>query len=238
MKKATLVLLPGLDGTGVMFEPLLAVLGAEWDVKVVSYPRDSSMRYPDLVSLVRESLPDRDFYLLGESFSGPIALKIAAEQPRGLRGVILCATFVRNPTPLLPACLRFLVVAPLFCAWPVSLRFGFLTPAGNADELRVLVKKARQAVSNRVLAARTRDALGVNVEQEFRACAYPMLYLSGARDLVVPESNLRAMLRLRPDLQSRCLDTSHLVLQENPSESATLIGRFMESHLARDQVSD
>ena len=98
----TLVLLPGLDGTGILFEPLARALGVDLDVRVVRYPSDPTLGYRELESLARAALPtDRPFVILGESFSGPIAIRLAADSPPGLVGLILVVTFARNPYPLL-----------------------------------------------------------------------------------------------------------------------------------------
>ena len=97
-----LVLLPGLDGTGQLFAGFVRVLGTGVETQVLSYPKEKPLGYQELEALARASLPtDRAFVVLGESFSGPIAIRIAADPPSGLVGVILCGTFVRNPYPLL-----------------------------------------------------------------------------------------------------------------------------------------
>lgn len=44
-----IVLLPGLDGTSISFNPLLEVLPQKADVVVVSYP-DTKLSYGQLVS--------------------------------------------------------------------------------------------------------------------------------------------------------------------------------------------
>ena len=38
METIRLVLLPGMDGTGILFEPLLEILPSDLHAKVVSYP--------------------------------------------------------------------------------------------------------------------------------------------------------------------------------------------------------
>src|SRR5450631_2350467 len=97
----TLVLLPGLDGTGSLFAPLIQELPEWMEPRVVVYPRDRCLGYADLDVLVNAALPvDRPYVLLGESFSGPIAIRVAAAQPAGLIGVILVCSFARNPYPL------------------------------------------------------------------------------------------------------------------------------------------
>jgi pimeloyl-ACP methyl ester carboxylesterase len=98
----TLILLPGLGGTGELFEPFLAALGSAVAVKVIRYPGDVALGYDALGRFVRAMLPEGEpFVLLGESFSGPIAISLAATGGTQLRGLILCCSFARNPRPSL-----------------------------------------------------------------------------------------------------------------------------------------
>ena len=88
------MLLPGLDGTGKLFANFLAVLPPTIEARVIDYPTDEPLTYEQLELRVRAALPsDRPFVLLGESFGGPIAIRIAASPPPGLAGLILCGTF-------------------------------------------------------------------------------------------------------------------------------------------------
>src|SRR5688572_22228863 len=92
-----IVLLPGLDGTGKLFAPLLGALEPEFECQVVSYP-DSLTDYAAHEAHVRAVLPkDRPFMVLGESFSGPIAVRLGANPPPSLAGIILSASFLRSP---------------------------------------------------------------------------------------------------------------------------------------------
>src|SRR5262245_41048704 len=73
--RPTLVLLPGLDGTGKLFGPFVERAHATFDVKVVEYPADERLGYPELEALVGRGLPTSGpFFLVAESFSGPIAI--------------------------------------------------------------------------------------------------------------------------------------------------------------------
>src|SRR5512147_2728475 len=75
---ATLLLLPGLDGTGELFAAFVAAL-REHEVRIITYPHDRALGYPALEEFVREKLPrDQDYFLLAESFSGPVGISIAA----------------------------------------------------------------------------------------------------------------------------------------------------------------
>ena len=81
-----LILLPGLDGTGNLFEPFVAHLPEEFPATIISYPTDQKLNYEQLKNLVIRQLPnDEPFALIAESFSGAIAVLIATEAPPNLK---------------------------------------------------------------------------------------------------------------------------------------------------------
>ena len=94
----TIVLLPGMDGTGELFAPFISAMGHEFGLTVVSYPPTGAQGYRELEAHARAALPRHErFVVLGESFSGPVAVSIAASHPAGFAGLILCSTFCSTP---------------------------------------------------------------------------------------------------------------------------------------------
>ncbi|MGH3626194.1 MAG: hypothetical protein ACRDRL_01935, partial [Sciscionella sp.] len=70
-----------MDGTGDLFAPLIDALGDNIPCSVVRYP-DESLDYAGHEAIARAALPANGPYvILGESFSGPIAVSIAASEP-------------------------------------------------------------------------------------------------------------------------------------------------------------
>jgi len=93
-----LVLLPGMDGSGFFFRDFIAALRPAVEPTVMRYPVDRGLGYLELEALVRDALPcDEPFVLVGESFSGPIAIALASSYPPGLIAVVLVCTFARSP---------------------------------------------------------------------------------------------------------------------------------------------
>ena len=93
MTRLTLILLPGMDGSGQLFAPLVTALGDGFNVKVVRYPVDLPLGYDGLEQIARAAIPPAGpVVLLGESFSGPIAVSLAASLGERLAGLILCCT--------------------------------------------------------------------------------------------------------------------------------------------------
>jgi len=229
MNPYSLVMMPGLDGTGIMFRPILRELKGGLDPVVISYDQEEECSYQALADKVARTLPKNDFFMLGESFSGPIALMVASRKPKGLKGIILCASFITNPSAMFPSFLSFVVRAPLFHVWPVSLKAGVLTGGRANGQIQRLMREARGKAKNKALASRTREALRVNVAEQLKQCPYPILYLKGARDLVVRGHNLRKIKKIREDVSDVTLDTSHFVLQEAPRASAKEILKFIKA---------
>jgi pimeloyl-[acyl-carrier protein] methyl ester esterase len=225
-----LVLLPGLDGTGRLFQPLLPALPPWLQPLVISYPTDSFLDYSALCDYVRGRLPTSEpFALLGESFSGPIAVMIAANPPSNLSALILCATFVTNPTIVPPFLGRILFNSLLFRIHPPSFiirRFavGPQAPSGLVE----LVQSVLRTVRPEVLAKRVRATLGLDGRAELKRCSVPMLYLKPEDDKIVRSGCLDEMREARSDIKVVMLGGPHLILQREPEVASSIITSFIE----------
>jgi pimeloyl-ACP methyl ester carboxylesterase len=226
-----LVLLPGMDGTGILFEPLVKALPGNLDPMVQSYPGDAPLSYEELLPTIAASLPtDEPFIVLGESFSGPLALRIAAACPAGLRGVILCASFARNPIHYFPRAFIPLVHPMFFSRTFLPIVGVRAMIAGySAGPVSELVRRVHELVTPTVMAARARAIIAVDAEDALAACSYPILHLAGSRDRVVSRYSLKRIQRVRPDVRVVVLDAPHLVLQSAPEAAAQAISEFAAS---------
>ena len=219
-----LVLLPGLDGTGILFEPLLRALPQALTPVVQSYPGDVPLSYEELLPVAQSALPIAEpFILLGESFSGPLALRIAATNPAGLKGVILCASFVRNPVRFFPQLCRPLIQPIIFSSWPPWFRLRALFVGYSSHAMFELVERAHKIVTAEVMAARAREIIAVNAEEALAACRVPILYVAGGWDRLVPEHNRRRIKQIKPSVKVVVLPSLHMVLQNIPEAAAEVI---------------
>ena len=228
----SLVLLPGLDGTGVLFRPLLEALPQEVATIVVSYPGDTALGYSELLPIVLAGLPsDAPFVLVGESFSGPLAVMAAATHPPGLAGLVLCASFIRNPHPYIPSFLAAMVRPPLFHLFPQFWQAKALFGGYSSPRLRALMQDALSRVSPAVLACRVREVLRINVARQLAACTVPILYLRARRDFVVPPWNVSTIRRFCPQLKVVHLAAPHLALQVATGQAAEAITDFLHANV-------
>ena len=223
----TLVLLPGLDGTEVFFEPLLASLPESVRPLVVSYPHSGDYGYAELLALVRGAVAGiPECYVLGWSFSGPLALMLAAAEPDKVRGVILSATFVRPPNRLLSR-MRFAVAGPTVWTWRAARRLPLWLFRPRSDPFRRAKSQTWRRISAGVLAARLRAILGVDAREPLRGCSQPVLYIASSRDDIVPRHNLDEIMQLRPSVQVVTIDGPHQAMYTNPHAAAQAIASFI-----------
>jgi len=226
-QETTLVLLPGLDGTEIFFGPLVAALPTWVKPLVVTYPTSHTNDYSDLLSVVCAATKDsKEFYVLGWSFSGPLALMLAAKEPHRIRGVILCASFVRFPLAV-PSSLRFAVVSPIVHLVRLAHRFHLLLSNNTPAKLRQDKAATLSRVPSRIVAARVRIILELDAREYVRECPRPVLYIAGSRDRVVQSCNAEEVVRELPSTKVVTIDGPHLALYTNPRAAVQAIVGFM-----------
>ncbi|HXW56761.1 MAG TPA: alpha/beta hydrolase [Candidatus Cybelea sp.] len=223
-----LVLLPGLDGTGLLFADFVAELGGEFEAIVLPYPTDEALTYAQLEATARASLPiDRPFALLGESFSGPIAISIAASRPPGLVALILCCSFARYPRRILR------LLRPLASVVPVkgrlvSLLRGIVSPRRVSNEVQAKLAEANAKVSRPVLRRRIKELLRIDARSQLRKVDVPVLYLAASQDAVVPFGACREICACLPSVRVVKLESPHFLLQAIPRQAANAIRDFLK----------
>lgn len=218
------ILLPGMDGTGELLTDFAAALAPELDADIVSYPRDVVLDYPDLVAFVRDRLPrEEPFVLIAESFSGPVAISLAASRPEGLIGVVLCASFAQAPQPgklrLLARLHRLLPLHKL----PLHPAMFTLMGRWASREWRQRIRTAIGSVDAAVLRGRMMAAADVDVTAQISVIACPLLYLKGSHDRLVDTDSWRAIRDRSANAVCMEIEGPHFLLQAKPRECAAAI---------------
>lgn len=220
-----LVLLPGLDGTGRFFARLEQRLCNRTVLQTVRYPASQPMGYGDLIGYVRSLIGTDPAVVLGESFSGPIAIRLAANYPEQIKGLILAATFVASPWP------RWMVRAAAL-ANPGSVPRAWIDAVlrGPADdpELAAEIASIMASFDPKVRQARLRAVADVNVLDDLKRVRCPILALHGRSDWLVPKYRLLRAVKAKPGAIVTLLDGPHMLLQRNPAGAANAIEDFLK----------
>ncbi|HEY5849471.1 MAG TPA: alpha/beta hydrolase [Lysobacter sp.] len=229
-----LVVLPGLDGTASLLSAFAdAALPHFSSVRVISYPGDQVLGYPELEVLARSKLPvDAPFVLVGESFSGPVALSIAANPPHGLVGLVLSTSFSRHPVPLLGPFAALAGFAPAR-RLPDALLSWLLLGEWATPELLRSLQSALESLSPKVLRARAAGALGVDCSANLASIALPVLYLRASCDRLISAAAGNRILAAIPHASLVEIPGPHLLLQAAPQASASAIAMFSADAVGR-----
>jgi pimeloyl-ACP methyl ester carboxylesterase len=224
-----LIVLPGLDGTATLHSSFCNAVNSSFEaVTVIPYPPQQVLDYSALVALVRKELPlTTPFVLLGESFSGPVALSIGADPPPNLIAVVLSTSFGNSPMPVLSRLAAFIRFAPVRTL-PRSMLSWWLLGRWATPELEASVSGALLAVSPAVLKFRAAAALKASVPN-MMAIAVPVLYLRATQDRLLPPSVGAQVLSSVPSCTLIDIEGPHLLLQTAPQSCARAIGDFVEN---------
>ena len=229
-EKPTVVLLPGLDGTGRLFDRLAHALEPRVQICRFSYPSERFLGYSELADLVVGQAPSDPYAIVAESFSGPVAVAVGARRPAALRGIILSASFVVAPAPewfrLFPFEVFFRLGVPR-----AMLRHYLLGPQNDAGVMSDLTS-AIASVPPRVLASRVREVLSSDASEALRSCTAPVVLLSAAGDRLLGSRGLRGVLNTQPTVEHVSLGGPHLLLQARPTEAASVIDRYVQRWFA------
>jgi pimeloyl-[acyl-carrier protein] methyl ester esterase len=223
---ARLVLLPGLDGIGKRFVRFTAALGERATAQVIRYPCDEPLGYAELEAHVRARLPATPFVLLGESFSGPLAIRVAADPPAALRGLVLASSFARFPL----TAPRWAV--PLLARFPVKslprwLRAPLLGGSFDPRTMPPAAERAMAAVTPQVIRHRIAALLEVDARALLGAIRVPVLVLSARGDRIVSRRASRELHALCPRARLLEIDGPHALLQHRPERCAEVLLQFM-----------
>ena len=225
----TVVLLPGMDGTGELFKAFAKCLQNTYTVKIISYPAEHTLDYKALAEHVKEQLPETPYLLLGESFSGPVAIALAAsEQTKNLRALVLCATFARSPLRLPRSTHRLLALLPVSSAL-IDMLLGYVTRGFRHQPTYDAILHISQRLNTTVMRHRLAQVMQCDVVQNARDIQSPVLYLQASHERVVNVASFKHLQQAIPHIQKNVINAPHFLLQYAPEQAAHAVHKFIET---------
>ncbi|MGE0359864.1 MAG: alpha/beta fold hydrolase [Vicinamibacterales bacterium] len=231
-----LMLVPGLDGTGLLFYRQVPLLERHWRVTAHRH-RDSAVELSELVeeldAHVRQIADGRRVTLVGESFGGALSLSYALAHPdRVARLVILNSFPYFGPQARLWLGYHLMRATP----WGVMRMVRQLTawrlhsPHTGAEELRRFHALMRATTREGYL-SRLRMLRSYDVRSRLPELRVPVLYLAADNDHLVPSmEQATLMASLTPRSTMRVLEGhGHICLIAPDLDLDTILEEWMRS---------
>ncbi|MBI4750021.1 MAG: alpha/beta hydrolase [Acidobacteria bacterium] len=225
-----LVLLPGLDGTGQLFERFRALLPETVDSTVVSYP-ESSTGYDVCLESTLSKIRHLDrFVVIAESFSGPVAVKLAQLEPERVSGLVLCCSFLNCPIreplhPLIKLIGRVVFQLPI----PVIAIHHWMIGWEADWKLAREICQVLESVPSEVIFKRVNAVLEVEVREIFQTLAQPILIINADQDQLVPRLETSSFSNSSL-ITVKNIPGPHLILQTYPTQTWDVINSFLNQH--------
>lgn len=227
MAKSAIVLLPGLDGTGLLFRRFAQWLPGDCEVRTVAYPADVHLTLSDYAREVTQAWPKGRVVLVAESFSGLVALTLLTETPVRPDAIVFCATFAEPPRPWLLRVVGAVPQAAGLAYWlpDFLLRFCCVGRAANAS-LADAVRAALRQVPVDVLVHRLR-LVGARHSFFAEPSTIPCVYLQASGDRLVPAGAAAWFAKHFASFRLERIAGPHFLLQAEPQRCADVVNGLL-----------
>jgi len=210
-----------------LFGPLVEALGENVTTSVVRYT--SELTFDEYVESAAKALPDQ-CAVIAESFSGPVAIALAARHPGKILSLVLCATFAVSPFRTLLQAAKF-VPATLLRPNPLlPMMVNHFCFSGGSFSLRPSPVAAVSSVAPAIMRARLECLASVDVRPLLSRVAMPVLYLRASADRIVSVRLGNELTSLLPNVKVTDIIGPHLLLQTRPRECAAAIESFIRAN--------
>lgn len=212
-----LVLLPGMDGSGRLFDNFLSFYGD--DNQIIVLPTDIPQDYPSLANYVTTLLPAEDCIILAESFSGGIVPHLINGSNQQIKGIIFVASFLSCPNRTLIEIAKRLPIK-IMSKLPFSdliQRYLFFDNKTSPEQLS-LFNNILESIPSTILRARFNTMIGMQAPSQ--PTTIPAVYIQATRDKLVSADKWLEISNLFDGIKRVQIMGPHFVLQSLPEESA------------------
>jgi len=219
-----IILLPGVDGTGILFEPFLQTFKTDIPIEVIPLTEDSDQSILHQVSLIEDAVADEPVIFIVESYSGLLAYELAKRNKINIKQIFFFGCFLQTPSligkigPFLPVHLLKVI--------PDKLLSHFLFNQWSSPELIALFHKALESVNFSNLKKRIK--IISSYQKPIQPIDIPSIYVQASMDKLVDADNIELFKELCHNLQIEVVEATHLLLQTQPQAMCQLIHKYLQ----------
>jgi pimeloyl-[acyl-carrier protein] methyl ester esterase len=221
--RTDVVLLPGLHGSTALFDSFIALAPAWARCRAMALPTEGSQSFDALAAALEPELRSLEgFVLFGESFSGPVAARLATRLGSKVSLLVLCNPLVEPPIGVAASLVSSFARSRLMPRWPVA----FAMTGSNRDLAAAILREVR-ALPGDVFAHRLAVASSARREDLLEHLVAPVLVIAGTSDRLLPARVIEDVLERVPFSVFAQIDAPHLAAQVAPAAVwAAITGEF------------
>lgn len=211
-----ILLLPGMDGTGVLFEPFVKAFPNSIDIQVATLIQELDVSFEAQASALLGQVKNNTI-IVAESYSGLVAHELAKLAPESIKHIVFAASFLERPSILA----KFGNVMPKamldYTLYPKFIVRQALFGKYHSQYLMKLFDRAMADVSLELLEFRIKQLCNLN-KVEYRS-DIPATYLQAEHDRLVSSNAVNVFKHVYTRLNYKTMQGSHFILQTNPKDT-------------------
>ena len=213
------VLLPGLHGSVALFDSFIALAPTWARCRPITLPVNGDQSFEALAIVLEQAVRGMEgFVLFAESFSAPIAAKIAHRLGEKVAMLVLCNPLVEVSAAVAPSLLSRLLRFRTISTWLTATAL-----TGSQLQLAKSVMREIHALPPRVLEQRLAVACAARRSELLPYLAAPLLLITSTSDRLIDADVAESVVREVPFAISRKIRAPHLAAQTAPSEIWAII---------------
>ena len=216
-----LLLIPGMDGTGKLFNPLIELLPKSLSTQVICLNLLHSEEPKEQASEIASLIGKEEIVILAESYSGSIAYHLSLISDLNIKHIIFAASFLEPPSKLakLSGCLPLSLIRRGFIPSFVLSRLFFAQR--NNKKLVSLFLAALKLVDNSTLKQRLKTIS--SLASPTYEVGVPCTYVSAKSDYLVSKKSVHIFSKLCVNINVFRAKGGHFIVQSNPLYFSKLV---------------
>ncbi len=205
-----------MDGTGILFEPLLKLISGTIQYEVIALSKFQSETPSAQAAELAIMIANQEVILFAESYSGLIAYELCKLQGESIKHVFFAAGFLERPS-LISRYASLFPITFLRCKLiPAAvLNYLFFDRSSNS-ELVDLFYQSLGSVPNKTL--RTRLDIIAQAKRPVDKVKQPTTYLCASNDWLVSKNVITTFKRLCVNFELINVTGGHFIAQSNPEK--------------------
>ena len=217
------VLLPGMDGTGILFEPFIEQAPPDIEITTIPLMPSENYSYEDHARYVMSQIGEDPVTVVAESYSGMVAYNMLRLGCKNIEHVVFAASFICLPSKPARIANYFPVALARSKLVPKTLMGKILFGKFSSPKLINYFYSALSMTGDKTLTHRL-DQIAKLKEPKYKI-NIPCTYIKPDSDIAVSKAAVTAFHKVCSNLIIHEVAGTHFVLQTNPKGCWQLIMR-------------